>query len=110
MIDIQNEEILSLAQAGRWLPQIRGARATGKGVHPTTIWRWTHYGVAGPDGEKVLLESLKIGGTRCTSIEALQRFIDRLQGEPVTPPVSRLPRAQARRAAIAMEELRKMGY
>ena len=40
MIDIQNEEILSLAQAGRRLPQIRGAKAKGERDHPATIWRW----------------------------------------------------------------------
>jgi hypothetical protein len=109
MIDITNEEVLSLAQAARWLPKIRGARASGKGVHPCTVWRWTNSGMAGPDGQRVLLESLKIGGTRCTSIEALQRFIDRIQGEPV-PATLRQPRAEAKRAAIAMEELRKLGY
>ena len=108
MIDIENEEVLSLAQAARWLPNIRGARATGKGVHPVTVWRWTRYGVAGPDGQKVLLESVKLGGTRCTSIEAVQRFIDRLQGQPVPTP-SRQPRAEAKRAAEAMEELRRRG-
>jgi hypothetical protein len=109
MIDIENEEVLSLAQAARWLPNIRGARATGKGVHPVTIWRWTRYGVAGLDGQKVVLESIKLGGTRCTSIEAVQRFIGCLQGAAV-PPVSRQPRAEAKRAAKAMEELRKLGF
>ena len=41
-----------------------------------------------PDGSVARLETVKIGGTTCTSLEALQRFFDRLTGdlEIITPP------------------------
>ena len=91
------------------MPQLRGARATGKGVHPVTLWRWARRGLNGPDGQKVRLEVVRIGGTNCTSQEALQRFIDRLQGKDISPP-SYQPRALEKRAAEAMDELRKRGY
>jgi hypothetical protein len=40
------------------------------------------------DGMIVRLETIKFGGTTCTSKEALQRFFDRLTGDltVVTPP------------------------
>ena len=103
------ETVLSLAQAARRLPRLRGAVATGKGTHPVTLWRWAKRGLNGPDGEKVRLEIVRVGGTNCTSLEALQRFLDRLQGnEPLLP--SYQPRVLDKRAATAMAELRKRGY
>jgi len=107
--DILSETVLSLAQAARRLPQLRGAKATGKGVHPVTLWRWAKKGLNTPNGEKVRLETVRIGGTNCTSRQALQRFIDRLQGQEPSPP-SYQPRPLNKRAAQAMEELRKRGY
>ena len=79
------------------------------GVHPSTLWRWAKKGLNTPDGEKIRLEIVRIGGTNCTSREALQRFIDRLQGEEV-PPTTNQPRALSKKAAKAMEELRDLGY
>jgi hypothetical protein len=108
-IDILSETVLSLAQAARRLPQLRGAKATGKGVHPCTLWRWTRNGLNTPDGQRVRLETVRIGNTNCTSLEAIQRFFDRLQGEHV-PPTTYQPRALRNRAAAAMDELRRLGY
>ena len=74
-----------------------------------TLWSHIAKGLNGPDGQKVLLEAVRIGGTNCTSLEALQRFIDRLQGREPAPP-SYQPRPLNKRAAQAMEELRRRGY
>lgn len=63
------EELLSLPAAARLLPRRRG----GKKVHTATLYRWTTAGLKG-----VVLESLQVGGTRCTSQQALQRFFDQL--------------------------------
>lgn len=108
-IDILVEDVLSLAQAARQLPSLRGAKATGKGIHPITLWRWARRGLNTPDGEKVRLETIRVGGTNCTSRQALQRFLDRLQGQEPVPP-SHQPRPLDRRAAQAMAELRRRGY
>jgi hypothetical protein len=72
-IDPLAEEILSFAAAARRIPRIRNNRP----VSPSTIWRWATDGV-----RNVRLETTQIGGTRCTSMEALRRFFARLNGEP----------------------------
>jgi uncharacterized protein DUF1580 len=69
MIDSTTETLLSLAQAAEQLPRRRRGRQT----HISTIYRWATAGCRG-----VVLESIQIGGTRCTSREALQRFFERL--------------------------------
>ena len=69
MIDVANENTISLTEAAKQLPR----RRAGKRTHVATLYRW---GIRGLNG--VRLETIQIGGTRCTSVEALQRFFDRL--------------------------------
>lgn len=69
MISISTETVLSLHEACRRLP----ARRAGRPTHPATLHRWATTGINGTK-----LETLRIGGVVCTSIEALQRFCDRL--------------------------------
>ncbi len=69
MIDVSTEEVVSLAEAASRLPR----RRAGKKPHPCTLYRWTTGGLRG-----VRLESVQIGGTRCTSFEALTRFFGAL--------------------------------
>jgi hypothetical protein len=80
MIDANKEALLTFAQAAKKIPPRRG----GRPVHVSTIHRWA---MAGVRGER--LESLLVGGTRMTSVEALQRFYERLSQEGATsvPPV-----------------------
>lgn len=73
MIDISTEKLVSFTQATKTLPQRRG----GKRPHVATLYRWAQRGHKG-----IRLESLQIGGCKCTSMEALQRFFDRLSGAP----------------------------
>lgn len=99
MIDPQHETLVSFADAAAVLPRRRG----GKKAHVSTVYRWAQAGCRG-----VILESIQVGGTRCTSHEALARFFEALTyGE--TAPLRRSP-AQRRRAAEAAErELTKAG-
>ena len=69
MITLTNERVLPLSQACRHLPRRRGIKPT----HPATLYRWAKGGIKG-----VRLETIKVGGSMCTSIEALQRFCERL--------------------------------
>jgi hypothetical protein len=62
----------------------------------------------------VRLETVKMGGTACTSLEALQRFFDRLSGDttvvtPPTPTMRQRNKERERRIRAAEEELRKYG-
>lgn len=68
MIDIHKETVLSLTDAGKHLPR----RRAGKRPHVATLYRWAQHGVRG-----VILETIQVGGTLCTSLEALQRFCER---------------------------------
>jgi Protein of unknown function (DUF1580) len=70
MIDLTAEQTFPLPQAAKYLP--KGRR--GRPVHFTTLLRWVLDGVAGPGGQRVRLEALRLGGKWITSREALQRF------------------------------------
>ena len=68
-IDPTTETLVSLGEAAKLLP----TRRRGKRPHISCLYRWTTAGIRG-----VVLESLQVGGTRCTSKEALSRFFQRL--------------------------------
>ena len=69
-----SEDCLSLAKAAKRLPKVRGKHPP----HPSTLFRWATQGRRSKNGNIVRLEMFRVGGTNCTSIEALQRFFDRL--------------------------------
>jgi len=63
-IDIQSETTCSIAEAAKRFP--------GR-PHVATVWRYVHHGVHGQR-----LETIKVGGKRFTSHEAIERFIERV--------------------------------
>lgn len=69
MIDIKKEKVLSFAEICLLLPRRRAGRAS----HPATLYRWANPGLRG-----IKLETIQVGGTLCTSLEALQRFFNQL--------------------------------
>ncbi len=94
MIDVLSEEMISLADAAIMLP----ARRAGKRVHVSCVYRWTTHGCRG-----VVLESVQVGATRCTSREAVARFVAALtaqaQGrQPAAAPLSAERRKRIREA------------
>ncbi len=98
-IDPNQETLLSLTKAAKTLP----SRRAGKRPHVSCLYRWTTSGCKG-----VVLESIQVGGTRCTSREALARFFQALtyaDGCSPTPSPSRRQRA----AAAAERELLREG-
>lgn len=64
-----SEGLISLSAAAKLLP----GRRRGKKPHVSCLYRWTTAGCKG-----VILEAVQVGGTRCTSREALDRFFARL--------------------------------
>lgn len=105
MIDLLNETVLSLTEAARHpaLPR----RRRGKRPHVSTLYRWATAGCKG-----VRLETIRVGGTLCTSLEAFQRFFERLTtadcGE-TSAPVS-TPTRRRREIERAERELRQAGF
>jgi hypothetical protein len=101
MIDPNTETLICLAQAAKHLPRRRG----GRPVHVSCIYRWTTSGCKG-----VILESIQIGGTRCTSKESLSRFFQQLtQGHNPTHPTIYSPAKRAQAVARAERELDAAG-
>ena len=98
--ELLREELLSLPAAAKFLPRRRG----GKKVHTATLYRWTTNGLRG-----VVLESLQIGGTRCTSREAMERFFERLNRVPTQHRSPATRSQQTRQARIVEKQLDDLG-
>lgn len=93
-IDISTEAVITLTDAAKALPVRRQGHRPGV----ATLYRWSLKGCKG-----IVLETIQVGGTRCTSREALQRFFERLSG--LTLPVAQAPVTPHRRErAIAAAE------
>jgi hypothetical protein len=99
-IDPLTEKLRSFAEAAQRLPALRG----GKPVNPSTLWRWTTRGIRCRDGLLVRLESIKIGGTTCTSDQALLRFFRALSADDLQPPAPSLGPCQHEESARALEQ------
>lgn len=77
MIALDKERLIPMREAPKHVP----LRPGGKRLHISACYRWITKGIGG-----VRLESIKLGGTTYTSIEALQRFAAVLSGRESEPP------------------------
>lgn len=100
MIDLATETVISLTEATKHLPR----RRAGKKPHVTCLYRWTTAGCRG-----VVLESIQVGGTRCTSVEAIQRFIERLTNGNAAAPTVRTSRKREQQIDAAERRLAAVG-
>ena len=98
-IDISTEAVVTLTEAPHHLPR----RRKGKRPAVSTIFRWAQRGVRG-----VRLETTQVGGTKCTSLQALQRFCDRLSSAD-SPHLHPTPSRRRRAAERAQRELEREG-
>ena len=102
-IDISSEQVVTFTEAVSHLPQ----RRRGKRPNVATLYRWSSAGNRG-----IRLEYLMIGSTRCTSLQALQRFFDRLtalseaQSAPVPP---QIPKHRQKQLEAAEARLTRRG-
>jgi len=101
MIDSTHETLIALADVPAHLPARRG----GKQPHVSCIYRWAQRGCKG-----IVLETLQCGGTKVTSLEAIQRFFEALtavnNGLPAT---GRSPLQRQQAVARAEKELADAG-
>jgi hypothetical protein len=103
MIRLATEQLVSLPEAILRLPR----RRRGKRPHASTLLRWARKGLRG-----VHLETIRIGSTTCTSVEALQRFFDgltALDGAHAARPAPRASDAERREAARVNKRLDEIG-
>lgn len=101
MCHLLAETVIGLpAAAKKW----RDISRNGKPLHISTFHRWIKTGVQG-----VRLDATRLGGRWVTSIEALQRFADKLTAcEP--PPTPKAAPSTSHRAAQADRELSSLGF
>lgn len=97
MIDILNEQVLSLTEAAKLIPR----RRAGKKCSVSCLYRWTVSGCKG-----VILESLQCGGTRVTSREALSRMFAALSAASGTRISAAKSKPGEREKAIAEAEFK----
>jgi len=108
MIDLATETKIPLAVAAAETPPARNGRKT----HLSTLLRWIFTGAKAPDGTRVRLEAIRLGGRWFTSREALQRFAERLtprlDGADSTLEV-RTPTRRQQASERAAKELDRLG-
>jgi len=76
MIDIETERLIRLEDVRDFLPSSR----KGKRLSKSVPFRWAARGVKG-----VILETLRVGGARYTSVQAVQRFVEALNAPTSLP-------------------------
>ena len=76
-IDIATEQVVAFREAAKLCPR----RRQGRKPHVSTFYCWSRTG----------LETIQVGGQLCTSVEAVQRFFNRLTTttQASRPPVPR---------------------
>jgi hypothetical protein len=108
MIDITSEKLISIDDAAKLIPGRDGGT-----VHPLTMEKWTR----SPGKRGVVLESVLAGPCRCTTVEALQRFIERVttvasgqtNDQPAQAIATRSRRARNRAVRDAVAEMEAAG-
>ncbi len=90
MIDLERETLIPLRDVPKRLPP----RTNDRRLHISAVYRWATRGVRG-----VVLETIRIGGTTFTSVQALQRFAEAQSRDSSSTPAG--PSTQARQRAIA---------
>jgi hypothetical protein len=103
MIKLTKEKVVKLAVAAKYLPE----RRRGKTPHPSCLYRW-----AGPGLRGCRLDTIRVGGTLCTSIEALQRFFDALTAADAAgaQPLPNRPSADVNVDVAVDQRLDQLGF
>ena len=102
-IDISKETPFPLTQAPKAQPFKHAGREGGP-VSIQKVWRLATKGLRG-----VKLETILIGGTRCTTLDAIERFIMATQDGTPAPAAARTPTQRAKSHAKAMQRLEQVG-
>lgn len=78
-MSLQLDDLITLKQVAARFPG-----RDGKRLHTGTIWRWCSRGV-NVHGRRVVLESLRVGGRRFVTQEALTDFVEALSAKTADP-------------------------
>lgn len=100
-----SEELKPLAEIATLLPAVRGR----KSPHRSTLYRWATSGLKSRSGERIRLESEFVGGTICSTLEAVRRLGKRkcdLDWQPISTVSEREKKEMESRAEAAIQRLR----
>jgi hypothetical protein len=121
MIDLTQEQLISLVEATRFIPAARQGKSPPNEsknkkqreetprVNASTVFRWAMRGVRGPSGECIRLEVLRVGSRLMTSIQALQRFFEASTPRSDARPSFRPPSLRRKHAEAAGRRLARAG-
>jgi hypothetical protein len=115
VIDLANETTIPLSKIPKRFPHLGrdDGEGGGKRLCFSTVWRWVSKGVLGPDGRRVKLEALKLGGQLVTTEQALQRFAEQLtppaEDRPTQATTSRSLDKRRRASERAAQKLEQIG-
>lgn len=96
-IKLASETVVTLSKAAEHLPTLRGKHRP----HTATLYRWAQRGCRG-----IRLETIRVGGSLCTSVEAIQRFCESLSraGSVNEKGVTRAPSQESQAAGDKLAE------
>jgi hypothetical protein len=107
MIDSTTEQVFNLKTAAKTVDRLRLGQTLSEEIdrqartNISTLYRWSTIGCRG-----VVLETIQIGATRCTSREALERFFAALsRGRSSRVPSGAGASSRSEKAAKALEML-----
>ena len=103
MVALTSENIISFSRAAKLISQKLPDRRGGRALSTSTVYRWAKCGLKG-----IKLETVQVGGTAATSVEAIERFFSRLAGDAVTTPTATAA-SKSRRVDAAKRELKAAG-
>lgn len=66
-------DAMPLSAAAKLIPS-----RNGKPISVSTIVRWQQSGLMGPNGRRVYLRTIRVGGQRCVTHEAIEAFLAEL--------------------------------
>jgi hypothetical protein len=106
LAEIQGGMGLGLAEVGAMFPGARGNVA----INPATVYRWTVKGSKARNGERILLQSVRVGSRIVTTTAAVERFVSALSSaDPNTKVDFRSPTRRWKASEKAAAELRQLG-
>jgi hypothetical protein len=109
MIDIGKEQPIGLYEGAKLYPSFRKGRPT----HISTLLRHITKGIRLASGEVIQLEGARLGGRWITSVEAVQRFMERSTAvafpDVSAAPASRTSRQRRKQLDRVAKELADAG-
>jgi hypothetical protein len=95
MIDLKTETLIDLKTCKAWANHFRGRTFTYRQLHG-----WWRYGLRINEGDRVFLETARFGNRRVTSVEAMERFLARLNKEPAERKPARRRKGRGTRGKV----------